>query len=163
MMSCALSPSRQLHSNDNIAYALTLAWYNEEIDQNIRSIRAEQSAAPWRLQQNTLEPSPSSGTSDGIEDIIAYAPLHIRRLTAVPSQVRKHKERVPPSRTQSPLSAGIQQLQALQSKVRRLEADKTAALQKVGQLQNQQASISFFLQWRAARVQNLPSANTVAQ
>jgi len=97
--------------------ALTLARYNEETEQNICSIREEQGASPWGLQQNILEPPPSSGTSDGIEDVITSALLHIRRLTASPSQVRKDKERVPPSRTQTPLFAGIQQLQALQGEV----------------------------------------------
>jgi len=57
--------------------ALTLARYNEEIEQNICSIREEQSASPWGLQLNILKPPPSSGTSDGIEDVIASAPLHI--------------------------------------------------------------------------------------
>jgi len=162
-MSRALLPSGQPDSDDNMDDVLTLARYNEEIQQNIHSIREEQSASPWGLQQNILEPPSSSGTSDGIEDVIASVPLHIRRLTAGPSQVRKDKARVPPSRTQTPLSAGIWQLQALQAEVRRLEADKTAALQKVSQLQNQQVSTSHFLQQTAASVQNLSSASTAAQ
>jgi len=97
-MSCALPRSAQPDSNDNMDDALTLAQYNKEIEQNICSIREEQSASPWRFHQNILEPLPSSGTSDGIEDVFASVPLHIRRLTAGPSQVRKDKERVPPSR-----------------------------------------------------------------
>jgi len=124
---------------------LTFARYNEEIEHNIRSIREEQSASPWGIQHNILEPSPSSGTSDGIEDVIASSPQHIRRLTPEPSQVRKDKERAPPSRTQTPFSPGIQQIQPLQAEVRRLDADKIAALQKVGKLQNQQGSTSSFL------------------
>ena len=162
-MSRALPPSGQPDSDDNMEDALTLARYNEEIEQNIRSIREEQSASPWGLHHNIVEPPPSSGTSDGIEDVIASAPLHIRRLTAGPSQVRKAKERVPPSCTQTALSAGIRQLQTLQAEVQRLEADKTAALQKVGQLQNQQASTSSFLQQTAASIQNLSSVSTTAQ
>ena len=91
-MSCALRLSGPPDSDDNMDDALTLARYNEEIKQNIRSIREEQSASPWGLQQNILEPPPSSGTFDGIEHVIASAPLYIRRLTVGPSQTRKDKE-----------------------------------------------------------------------
>jgi len=98
-----------------------------------------------------------------MEDVIASAPLHIQRLTAGPSQVRKNKERVPSSCTQTTLSAGIRQLLALQAEVRRLEADKTAPFQKGGQLQNEQVSTSCFLLQTAASVQNLSSTTTVAQ
>jgi len=111
-MSCTLPLSGQPDSDDNMDDALTLARYNEEIEHNIRSIREEQSASPCGLHQNILEPPPSSGTSDGCEDVIAPAPLDIRRLTVGLSQVRKDKERLPPSRTQTPLSVGIRQLQA---------------------------------------------------
>ena len=162
-MSRALPPSVQPDSDDNMDDALTLARYNEEIEQNIRDLRGETSASPWGLPHNILEPPPSSGTSDGIEDVIASAPLHIRRLTAGPSQSRKDKGRVPPSRTQTPISTGIRQLQSLQAEIRRLEEEKTAALHKVKQLQNQQASTSSFLHQTAASVQNLSSAHTAAQ
>jgi len=57
--------------------ALTLVRYNEEIEQNIRSITEEQSASPWGLQQNILDPPSCSGTSDGIEDVIASAAPNI--------------------------------------------------------------------------------------
>jgi len=70
---------------------------------------------------------------------------------------------VPPSRTQTTLSARIRQLQVLDAEVQRLEADKTTALQKVGQLQNQQASTPSFLQQTAASVQNLSLASTATQ
>ena len=162
-MSHALPPSGHTDSDDNMDDALTLTRYNKEIKQNFRSIREEKSASRWGLQHNILEPPPSSGTSDGIEDVIASVPLHIRRLTVGSSQVQKDKERVPPSHPQTPLSAGIRQLQALQAEVRRLEVDKTTALKKVGQLQNQQTSTSSFLQHTAASVQNLSSASTAAQ
>jgi len=162
-MSRALPRSGQPDSDDNMDDALTLARYNEKIERNIRSIREEHSASPWGLHQNILEPPPSSGTSNGIEDVIACAPLHIRRLTAGPSQVRKDKERIPPSRTQTPFSAGMRQIQTFQAEVRRLEGDKIAALQKVGKLQNQQASTSSFLQQNAGDFQNLSSASTAAQ
>jgi len=48
-MSRTLPPSGQLDSDDNMDDALTLARYNEEIKQNIRSIREEQSGSPWGL------------------------------------------------------------------------------------------------------------------
>jgi len=76
-MSRAVPPFGQPDSDDNMDDALTLARYNEEMEQNIPSIREEQSASPLGLQQNILEPSSSSGTSDGIKDVIASAPLHI--------------------------------------------------------------------------------------
>jgi len=60
-MSRALPPSGQPDYDDNMDDALTLARYNEEIEQNIRSIREEQSASPWGLQQNILEPPPVTG------------------------------------------------------------------------------------------------------
>jgi len=73
----ALATSEQQDSNGNIDDALTLTRYKEEIEQNIRSIREKQSASPWGLCQNILEPPPCSGISDSIEDIMTTVPLHI--------------------------------------------------------------------------------------
>jgi len=161
-ISRALPPSGQPHFDDNMDNALTLALYNEENEQSIHSIRKEQITSPWGLQQNILVPPPSSGISDRIEDVISSTPLYIRQLTVGPSQVGKDKERVPASRTQTPFSAGIRQIQALQAEVRRLEADKIVAPQKVGKLLNKQASTSSFLQQTVADVQNLLLASTIA-
>jgi len=84
-MTCALPPSGQQDSDYNIDDVLTIARYNEEIEENIRVIREEYSASPLGLYQNIFEPPPSSGTSDSIEDVIASTLLHIRRLTTGPS------------------------------------------------------------------------------
>jgi hypothetical protein len=159
----ALPPSGDPDPDDIMDDDLTLQRYNEEIEHNIRAIREGESNSPWGLHQNVLEPPPSSGTSDGIEDVLASAPLHIRRLTAGPSYTQKDKHRAPLSRTETPIYTGLWQLQDLQAEVRRLEAEKSAALRKVNQLQTQQASTSSFLQRTAADVQNLSSASTAAQ
>jgi len=77
-MSRALPPSEQTDLDDNMNDTLTLTRYNEEIKQNIHSIKEEQIASPWGLQQNIVEPPSFSGTSNSIEDDIVLAPLHIR-------------------------------------------------------------------------------------
>ena len=51
----------------------------------------------------------------------------------------------------------------LKAKIRWLEADKSIALQKGGQFQNQQVSMFSFIQQTAASVQNLLLASTITQ
>jgi len=56
---------------------INLAQYTEGIEQHIRDIRVGQSALPRVLNKNIRVPTLFSGTSNGIEDVIAYAPLYM--------------------------------------------------------------------------------------
>ena len=55
-MSCALPPSKQPDSDNNINNALPLARYNEEIEQNIRNIKDEQ--VPYHGESTKIFLSP---------------------------------------------------------------------------------------------------------